>query len=221
MGVLSPAAAAGAPLPRGKGLPGWAATRDFRGPGAPGRQDFPALLGLAAPAPNSLRSLRSLRSDNGAESEHVARLRRAGCKPCAARRFTRALRPTRAALCSQHPAAPGDGADSGPETCHLGDRSSSATVSPAEGSGGPSPEVKEEPAAAGRWRGTWRGRAPAALGRRARAGFSRPRSPSAGRRAHRRVRARAGSAARASARRCGWTTRDWPRRCGHRPSARS
>jgi hypothetical protein len=38
--------------------------------------------------------------------------------------------------------------------------------SPAEDSGCPSPEVKEEPAAAGRWRGTWRGRAPAGLGLR-------------------------------------------------------
>ena len=34
----------------------------------------------------------------------------------------------------------------------------------AEGGGCPCPEVKEEPAAEGRWRGTWRARAPAVLG---------------------------------------------------------
>jgi len=55
------------------------------------RAGCPAMLGLAAPAPNSLRSLRSLRSDSVAESEDNSRCAR-GRKPCASRRLRGAPR---------------------------------------------------------------------------------------------------------------------------------
>jgi len=59
---------------------------------------FPAMLGLMAPSPNSLRSLRSLRSNSGAESVMEARCAR-GHEPCASRRLPGAPRPARTRLC--------------------------------------------------------------------------------------------------------------------------
>jgi hypothetical protein len=62
------------------------------------RTDSPAMLGLAAPSPNSLRDLRSLRSDSVDESDHEARCAR-GHEPCASRHLRGAPTPARARLC--------------------------------------------------------------------------------------------------------------------------
>jgi len=56
------------------------------------------MLGLAAPSPNSLRDLRSLRSDSVDESEDEARCAR-GHEPCASRHLRGAPPPARARLC--------------------------------------------------------------------------------------------------------------------------
>ena len=62
------------------------------------RTDSPAMLGLAAPSPNSLRDLRSLRSNSVDESDNDARCAR-GHEPCASRHLRGAPPPARACLC--------------------------------------------------------------------------------------------------------------------------
>jgi len=63
------------------------------------RADFPAMLVPAATPQNSLRSLRSLRSDTCGESVHDSRCAR-GRGPCASRRLSCAPHPSQAHLCS-------------------------------------------------------------------------------------------------------------------------
>jgi len=92
------------------------------------RADFPAMLGPAAPPQNSLRSLRSLRSNTCGESVHDSRCAR-GRGPCASRRLSCAPQPSQARLCSTHGCVPRLRAD-----MVLGLRQS----------GGPRSEVKEE-----------------------------------------------------------------------------
>ena len=62
------------------------------------RFDCPAMLGLVAASHNSLRSLRSLRSNTCDESDIDSRCAR-GHEPCASRRSTGAPRPARTPLC--------------------------------------------------------------------------------------------------------------------------
>ena len=62
------------------------------------RYGCPAMLGLAAPLRNSLRSLRSLRSDKRNEHDDDSRCAR-GRKTCASRRHRGAPRPARTGLC--------------------------------------------------------------------------------------------------------------------------
>jgi hypothetical protein len=63
------------------------------------RADSPAVLGLEARAGNSLRSLRSLRSDTPARSQSWGALARAGLEPCAPRRPTGAPHPAPGPRC--------------------------------------------------------------------------------------------------------------------------
>jgi hypothetical protein len=68
--------------------------------------DAPAMLGLAGSSRNSLRELRSLRSDSRDEIRARGALARAARKPCASRHPIGAPQPARTALCSTVGGAP-------------------------------------------------------------------------------------------------------------------
>ena len=172
------------------------------------RADSPAMLALLARRPT-----RFVRYAHCAQT---------GAASQSTRRASRAARS--AALLGASHARPGRPAASFADTSEVFDRRNQ-TRWPAEDSGCPSPEVKEEPAAAGRWRGTWRGRAPAGLG--APAGGTpaqrwhvldtgSSRSPPPPRRSAQRVRAAIKPPApthrhRAWPTRCAWRARSAPR----------
>ena len=83
---------------RGKGASGQA--EGLRLSGRPGTANCLVVLGLPAPSPNSLRSLRSASLKQAATSQCTKRAARAGHEPCApSQRLRGALRPARTRLC--------------------------------------------------------------------------------------------------------------------------